>query len=136
MFGDYAELRRNYLPTDYLEDSAGRPVVAIVHCEAETDRADPVEETRRLAEQNALFGFYNALIVWADLTNRTCASQLEPHLAASSLVRGVRCKPRVPPQGSNAAPAGGLEDPAFAAGLRLLDRYGLSWDLRVPWWHL
>lgn len=136
MFGDYAELRRNYLPTDYLQDSADQRVVATVHCEAEADRADPVAETRWLAEQHARYGFPNALVVWANLVDADCAAQLEAHLAASKLVRGVRCKPRLPTPGSRSSPAGGLQDPAFVAGLRLLGRYDLSWDLRVPWWHL
>jgi predicted TIM-barrel fold metal-dependent hydrolase len=136
MFGDYAELRRDYLPIDYLQDSAGQRVVGTVHCEAEADRADPVAETRWLAEQHAQYGFPNALVVWADLVRPDCAAQLEAHLAASSLVRGVRCKPRLPAPGSGSSPAGGLQDHAFVTGLQLLGRYGLSWDLRVPWWHL
>jgi predicted TIM-barrel fold metal-dependent hydrolase len=136
MFGDYVELRRNYLPPDYLQDSAVQRVVATVHCEAEADRADPVAETRWLTKQHARYGFPNALVVWADLPSADCAAQLEAHIAASPLVRGVRCKPRLPEPGSRSPPAGGLQDPVFVAGLQLLNRYDLSWDLRVPWWHL
>ena len=113
MFGDYAELRRNYLPTDYLADSARQNVVATVHCEAESDRTDPVQETRWLAWQHAHCGFPNALVVWADLASAHCAAQLEAHLEASPLVRGVRCKPRLPAPGSDAPVPGGIEDPAF-----------------------
>jgi predicted TIM-barrel fold metal-dependent hydrolase len=136
MFGDYAELRHDYLPMDYLHDSAGQHVTATVHCEAEADRSDPLAETRWLAAQHTRYGFPNALVVWADLLSTDAAAQLEAHLAASALVRGVRFKPRLPDPGSASSPPGGLEDPAFAAGIALLGRHGLSWDLRVPWWHL
>jgi predicted TIM-barrel fold metal-dependent hydrolase len=132
MFGDYAPLRQNYLPPDYLRDSAGQHIVATVHCEAEADRSDPVAETRWLERQHARYGFPNALIVWADFGSPSCAAQLEAHLAASSRVRGVRCKPRLP-----AMPhTGDLDDPNWLKGLALLGHYGLSWDLRVPWWSL
>jgi predicted TIM-barrel fold metal-dependent hydrolase len=136
MFGDYAELRRNYLPPDFLHDSARQHVVAAVHCEAEADRSDPVAETRWLDAQQRRYGFPNALVAWADLTGPKAIPQLEAHLAASALVRGIRFKPRLPEIGSRSTPAGGLNDPAFVAGVALLERYGLSWDLRVPWWHL
>jgi predicted TIM-barrel fold metal-dependent hydrolase len=136
MFGDYVELRRNYLPTDYLRDTAGEQVVATVHCEAEADRSDPVAETRWLARQYQRHGFPNALVVWADLLSPMAGAQLDAHLSASRLVRGVRFKPRVPDLGSSSSPAGGLDDPDLMVGVGLLERYGLSWDLRVPWWHL
>lgn len=131
MFGDYAALRRNYLPADYRRDSAGQTVVATVHCEAEADRADPVAETRWLEQQHARHGFPNAFVVWADFRSPDCAAQLEAHLAASPRVRGVRCKPRLPDRG-----AGDMADPAWLSGLALLTKYRLSWDLRVPWWAL
>ena len=40
--GDYSPIKKNYLPADYLKDSAGHNVLATVHCEAEWDRADQV----------------------------------------------------------------------------------------------
>ena len=107
-----------------------------MHCEAEADRSDPVAETRWLDAQQRRYGFPNALVAWADLTGPKAIPQLEAHLAASALVRGIRFKPRLPEIGSRSTPAGGLNDPAFVAGVALLERYGLSWDLRVPWWHL
>ena len=29
-----------------------------------------------------------------------------------------------------------MQDETWLAGLGLLQKFGLSWDLRVPWWHL
>ena len=48
-YGDYAALRRRYLPDDFRRDAAGQRVVATVHMEAEWDVADEVAETRWLA---------------------------------------------------------------------------------------
>ncbi|MDX1433502.1 MAG: amidohydrolase, partial [Gammaproteobacteria bacterium] len=47
--GDYAAIRRSYLPADYRRDAAGHNVVATVHVDAEWDRADQVGETRWLS---------------------------------------------------------------------------------------
>jgi predicted TIM-barrel fold metal-dependent hydrolase len=136
MFGDYTALRQNYLPSDYLRDSAGQRIVATVHCEAEADRSDPAAETSWLERQHARYGFPNALVVWADFSSPACGAQLEAHLEASCRVRGVRCKPRLPERSAALLHAGDLDDPNWLNGLALLDHYGLSWDLRVPWWFL
>ena len=58
--GDYAPIKRNYLPADYLKDSAGHNVLATVHCEAEWDRADQVGETRWISAIHARHGFHMA----------------------------------------------------------------------------
>ena len=54
------------------------------------------------------------------------------------LVRGIRSKPVTSrsPGESVAGAAGSMQDPKWLAGLRLLRKFGLSWDLRVPTWHL
>ena len=51
--GDYSPLLKNYLPSDYLADSAGHNVLATVHCEAEWDRDDQVGETRWISAIHA-----------------------------------------------------------------------------------
>ena len=47
-YGDYASIRRNYLPDDFRADSAAFDIVGSVHVEAEWDPSDPVGETRWL----------------------------------------------------------------------------------------
>src|SRR5260221_96598 len=47
-YGDYAALKRDYLPADYRADSGAHRVVATVHVEAEWDPGDPIGETRWL----------------------------------------------------------------------------------------
>jgi predicted TIM-barrel fold metal-dependent hydrolase len=56
----------------------------------------------------------------------------------SSLVRGVRHKPRAANSPQSVAPGapGSLGDPAWRAGFALLERYGFSFDLQTPYWHL
>jgi predicted TIM-barrel fold metal-dependent hydrolase len=43
--GDYAKLKRDYLPADYRRDSAGLGIVKTVHVEAECSREQQVAET-------------------------------------------------------------------------------------------
>ena len=135
--GDYSAIRRNYLPENFHRDSANQNVVKTVHVEAECDRAAQVDETRWLTEIHAEHGFPNAIVghAWFDRDNT------EEILAAHAefpLVRGIRSKPRTaraPAEKTPGAP-GTMQDPKWLAGFALLERYGLSWDLRVPYWHL
>jgi predicted TIM-barrel fold metal-dependent hydrolase len=58
--------------------------------------------------------------------------------AAFARVRGIRHKPaaaRFPAEARPGAP-GSMADPAWRRGYALLQRYGLSFDLQTPWWHL
>jgi len=65
----------------------------------------------------------------------------EEIIAAQSqflLVRGIRSKPVTshrPGTGTPGAP-GTMQDDKWLQGFALLQKYGLSWDLRVPYWHL
>ena len=58
--------------------------------------------------------------------------------AANPLVRGIRTKPVIAsgPDASVRGERRSLQDPAWRKGLGLLAKYNLSWDLRVPWYHL
>jgi predicted TIM-barrel fold metal-dependent hydrolase len=58
--------------------------------------------------------------------------------ASFPLVRGIRSKPVTslsPAERTLGAP-GTMQDERWLAGFSLLQKYGLSWDLRVPFWHL
>src|SRR5215207_2986816 len=55
--GDDSALRRDYLPEDYLRDSAGHNVLTTVHCEAEWDRGDQVGETDWITQIHERYGF-------------------------------------------------------------------------------
>lgn len=135
--GDYSALRRNYLPADYQKDSAGLNVIATVHCEAEWDRDDQIGETHWISAISAAHGFPNAMVAHAWFHTPNAAEVLDRQ-AAFPLVRGIRSKPVTTASPAD-RPRGGpgtMRDDAWLTGLSRLQTYGLSYDLRVPWWHL
>jgi predicted TIM-barrel fold metal-dependent hydrolase len=135
--GDDSALRRNYLPEDYLRDAAGHNVLTTVHCEAEWNRSDQVGETRWITEINQRYGFPGAVVghAWFHTGN---AEEIIAAQAAFPLVRGIRSKPVTAPSPDRIAPGGPgtMQDERWLRGFALLEQYGLSWDLRVPFWHL
>ncbi len=135
--GDYSAFRRSYLPPEYRRDTALHNVVATVHIEAECDRGQQAEETAWLAEMNRLHGMPNAIVAHAWVDEPNSEEMLARHCECP-LVRGIRTKPIIAasPAHSVRGQKRSLQDPKWVAGLALLARYGLSWDLRVPWWHL
>jgi predicted TIM-barrel fold metal-dependent hydrolase len=136
-YGDYAALRRNYLPADYRADTVGHRVVATVHIEAEWDPRDPVGETRWLAALREEAGLPTVAVAQARLD----AADIGEILAAQAefgFVRGIRHKPQAAPSPSAVlvgAP-GSMGDKRWRDGYALLVRHGLSFDLQTPWWHL
>lgn len=135
--GDYSPLKRNYLPRDYLRDALGHNVLTTVHCEAEWDRADQVGETRWLTEIHNKHGFPGAIVAHAWFHTET-AEEIIAAQAAFPLVRGIRSKPVTASSPDRMTPGapGTMQDEAWLRGFALLEKYGLSWDLRVPFWHL
>ncbi|MSQ88528.1 MAG: amidohydrolase [Betaproteobacteria bacterium] len=135
--GDYASLKRDYLPPDYRRDSAAHNVVKKVHVEAECRRDQQVAETQWLTEVNARYGMPNAIVAHAWF-HTADAEEILARQKSFPLVRGIRSKPVTSrsPGESVAGAAGSMQDPKWLAGLRLLKKFDLSWDLRVPTWHL
>jgi predicted TIM-barrel fold metal-dependent hydrolase len=68
-----------------------------------------------------------------DNAEETIAAQ-----AAFSLVRGIRSKPvtSLSPSAMTPGVPGTMQDENWLRGFALLEKYSLSWDLRVPFWHL
>ena len=135
--GDYAPIRRDYLPADYRRDAAAHRVLATVHCEAERARDDQLGETAWLTRIHAEHGFPTAIVAHAWFHTPESAEVLARQ-AANPLVRGIRSKPvtaRTPDATTPGAP-GTMQDPRWLEGFARLERHGLSWDLRVPPWHL
>ena len=136
-YGDYAALRRSYLPEDYGRDIARQNVVASVHVEAEWDLDDEVGETRWLAEVRARHGRPTVAVAHARLEHDDVEDVLAGH-AAFDFMRGIRHKPAAAPTPDavvKGAP-GSTGDPRWRRGFALLERYGFSFDLQTPWWHL
>ena len=135
--GDDTALRRDYLPEDYRRDAAGHNVLTTVHCEAEWDRAEQVGETSWILQIHERHGFPGAIVAhaWFDTAN---AEEVIAAQAAFPQVRGIRSKPVTAPSPDRIEPGapGTMQDELWLRGFALLEKYGLSWDLRVPFWHL
>jgi predicted TIM-barrel fold metal-dependent hydrolase len=108
-----------------------------VHIEAECDRTRQVAETEWLTEINARQGLPSAIVAhaWFHTEN---AEEVIARQAAFPLVRGIRSKPVTAATVDErvAGAPGTMQDPRWLNGLSLLEKYNLSWDLRVPAWHL
>lgn len=120
-YGDYAALRRRYLPEDYARDTAGVTVAATVHVEAEWDRVDPVAETRWLAEVRRRHGQPTVAVAHAALERDDADAVLAAHVALD-FVRGIRQKPE----------PGQMRDARWRRGYARLARHRLSFDLQAP----
>lgn len=136
MLGDYAALRRDFLPADYAAASAGLNVVATVHVEAERSRTEQLAETQWLHGLDAAGRCPAAVVAHAWLDHPECEQMLLAQ-RGYPLVRGIRCKPRTGARDdAERGGAGSMRDPRWLDGLALLDKHGLSLDLRVPFWYL
>ena len=135
--GDYRSICRNFLPDDYRRETAGFDVIGTVHVEAERSRREQVEETAFIADLHVRDGLPTAIVGHVFFTQPDCEAVLAAH-AANPLVRGLRSKPVTSPgpSASVRGQPGTMQDDAWLRGLALLERFGFSWDLRVPHWHL
>jgi predicted TIM-barrel fold metal-dependent hydrolase len=135
--GNYDAIKRDYLPADYRNDAKSHNVLKTVHCEAEWNRNDQVGETEWLTEINAKYGMPHAIVAHAWFHTET-AEEIIARQASYPLVRGIRSKPvtSLSPGAMTPGAPGTVQDPKWLHGFSLLEKYGLSWDLRVPAWHL
>ena len=135
--GPYAALRRNYAPDDLRADTRPLHLAATVHVEAERDRADQIGETQWLEVIHATSGLPTVLVGHASFLQADLDAVLAAQ-AASPLMRGIRSKPVTADRAGATVEgrSGTLRDPAWLRGLARLGAFGLSWDLRVPFWHL
>ncbi len=136
-YGDYAALRRNYLPEDYRADHGRVRVLASVHVEAEWERSQPERETQWLASLREREGLPTCAVAHAAL-HAPDADAVLARQAAFDFVRGIRHKPAAAarPDEARRGGAGSMDDPAWRRGYARLADHGLSFDLQTPYWHL
>ena len=136
-YGDYGPIRRPYMPQDYLGDCANQNVAACVHVEAQWDPADPLAETRWLDALAEDTGWPHAIVGQAWFGRHDIEAVLAGH-AAFPLVRGIREKPRAAEAPHRVIPGapGSMGDAAWRQGYALMAKFGLSFDLQTPYWHL
>ncbi|KEA63962.1 L-fuconolactone hydrolase [Marinobacterium lacunae] len=138
--GDYTAIRRAFQPSNLRRlIPQGYVLIGSVHCEAEAARHQAVEETFWVETLARTQELPTAHVGWAGFGTDTCASELDQQLC-SALFRGVRAKPvtaKRPDQLHTVrGQPGSLQDDRWCSGLQLLAERDLSWDLRVPAWHL
>ena len=137
LFGDYAKIRKTYLPEDMRRQMQGWNVEMTVHVEAERADSEQVQETAWLSEMHERFHLPNAIIGHVWLADPKVEERLHQHMQYP-LFRGVRSKPRTGKTGREANLTGPatMSDPQWRRGLQLLETLGLIYDFRVPYYHL
>ena len=135
--GNYEIIRQNYLPVDYEKDIINHNVIGTIHCEAEWDRNNQVGETKWIENLGKRNKFPNAIIghAWFHTKN---AEIIIAEQASFNMVKSIRSKPNVKFAKNSADYEydGSMQDTNWRNGLKLLEKYNLNYDLRVPTWHL
>lgn len=119
--GDYKLIRTDWGPARFFKEFHGQHVIKSVHVEGDSGAADPVDETRWLDGVNREHGMPNAVVVYCDLDRDDAPAELDRHLEASALVRGVRLRGH--PDDADSV--------AFNTALDALEERGLSYELNA-----
>ena len=134
-YGDYARIRRRYLPPDYLADAAPFRVDKSVYVETEWDPRDPVGEMRYIDALRRDTGLPSVAVAQAWLDRDDAPHVLERHAALTVRAQRAPQAAREPVARPTPRPAA-RPTPRGAPAMRALARYGLRFDLQTPWWHL
>ncbi len=135
--GDYRKICRDYLPADYVRDVTGFKVVGSVHIQAGRAPDEQVAETEWLEAVHRQHGLPCVMVGHVTFIQPDCAEVLAGH-ARSPLMRGIRSRP-VTSSGPNERVAGApgtMQDDHWRRNFALLEKHGMSWDMRIPYWHL
>jgi len=137
--GPYRQICQDYTYHVYLGDTVGYQVLAIVHIEAERCRSEQLQETAWLEAQHDEYDMPSVVVGHVSFLQPDLETVLHAH-CQSHLMRGIRSKPVTAPRPDQIALTAGntgtMQDPRWLDGLAKLAPLGLSWDLRVPYWHL
>ena len=108
-----------------------------MHVEAEWNPADPVGETRWLADISDTCQHPVVFVVQARLEQYDIEEVLAGH-SPFPQVRGIRHKPTATTQNATKQRGlpGSMDDPKWRKGYALLERFEYSFDLQIPYWHL
>lgn len=136
--GNYRPMRQTFLPEQYRRATSGFNVVATVHVEAERSRTEQLDETKFLDQLHHQDPRFPVAVVGHAHFHQSNLSAVLEHHAQFAIVKGIRCKPRVPEHPGEKLHdlTGTLRDPRWQAGLASLAEFNFSWDMRVPWWSL
>ena len=119
--GDYKLIRTDWGPQRFFKEFYGQNVIKSIHVEGDSGAADPVAETIWLEEIRREYGMPNGIVAYCDLEKPDGRSQLDRHLLASDVVRGVRIRSH----------PDDLEAADFRLALRALQTRRLVYDLNA-----
>lgn len=89
--GDYSAIKgQRFWADDFAAETRFQNVGRVVHVQAAVGTPDPVDETRWLQAFAERIGIPHGIVAYTDLAAENAGEVIEQHLAASSLVRGIR----------------------------------------------
>ena len=121
---DLPLLNRPFLPEDYQAATEGIPVDKIVFLETDVANGSEVEEARWVASLVEREPRLEGIVPSAPLEEGEGAAETLERLATVPMVKGVRRL--IQPH-----PIGHCVQPAFIEGVRLLERFDLSFDICI-----
>lgn len=135
--GDYRKICRDYMPADYVDALKGYNVIGSVHIQAARAMDEQLAETEWLETMHRQSGLPSVVVGHVSFIQPDCAEILEGH-ARSALMRGIRSRPTTSPSPTQsvAGAPGTMQDDHWRRNFALLEKHRLSWDMRIPYWHL
>ena len=132
IFGDYQALRRDHAIEEYLAEARSLGVVKSVYVQVNVGPGAEIAEVAWVQSVADRTGFPHAIVGYADLAARDVADVLDRQRANANL-RGVRQQLHwhATPLYRFAARPDLMNDPAWRAGLREVEKRGLSFELQV-----
>jgi predicted TIM-barrel fold metal-dependent hydrolase len=132
IFGEYAAIRRDYLPEEYLADAEPHGVVKSVFVQVNVAPGDEVEEAAWVQSIGDAHGFPHGIVAYADLADPRVAATLDRE-QVHSRVRGIRQQlhHHANPLYCFAPRPDIMNDQAFRNGMAELAARGLVFELQV-----
>ncbi len=132
--GDLTPIRRNFLPADYQNETAGLGIEKTVHVQNEWNPHDPVGETIWLSHLAETTGLPTAIVGYAELSSPDIDAILSAH-SAHQRVRGIRqiLNWHENPNLRVASRPDLMEQAAWRQGFSSLAMLGMSFDLQLYW---
>ena len=132
IFGEYAGLRRDYLAEEFKRDLAPHGITQSVYIQINVNPGDEIDETAWVQGVADKHGLPSGIVAFANLAAPDVAAVLDRHMAYANL-RGIRQQIHwhENPQYRFAPRPDMMNDAAWRAGLRELEKRDLSFDLQV-----
>jgi predicted TIM-barrel fold metal-dependent hydrolase len=133
-YGSYAAIKKNYLLSDYLQDTNRYQLQGSVYVETEWDPSDSKGEVQYVQELRKSQRLPSVAVMHVRLNDMDASEKLE-FQSSFNFVKSIRHKPK-----ANAKPGiaenGGMMDKEWRKGFEALSKFGLRFDLQTPWWHM